>query len=58
VWELEQAVAIMGTSQLGHELDGTEVKQITAFLHTLSGEQPKVEYPELPPSTASTPRPE
>ncbi|HUH58896.1 MAG TPA: cytochrome-c peroxidase [Candidimonas sp.] len=58
VWDLEQAVAIMGSSQLGHELNGGEVKAITAFLRTLTGRQPKVEYPILPPSTAATPKPQ
>lgn len=58
VWSLEQAVAIMGSSQLGQELDEDEVKAITHFLHTLTGEQPKVEYPILPPSTSATPRPQ
>ncbi|WP_368643692.1 cytochrome-c peroxidase [Castellaniella ginsengisoli] len=58
VWSLEQAVAIMGTSQLGQELDDAEVKAITRFLHTLTGEQPQVVYPTLPPSTAATPRPQ
>ncbi|MBB5214602.1 cytochrome-c peroxidase [Parapusillimonas granuli] len=57
VWDLEQAVAIMGSSQLGHELNTEEVKAITAFLHTLTGEQPRVEYPILPRSTPATPRP-
>src|SRR5690606_5359291 len=57
VWDLEQAVAIMNSSQLGHELNGEEVKAITAFLHTLTGDQPRVEYPILPRSTAATPRP-
>ena len=58
VWSLEQAVAIMGSSQLGQELQADEVKAITAFLHTLTGEQPQVVYPTLPPSTATTPRPQ
>jgi cytochrome c peroxidase len=58
VWDLEQAVAIMGSSQLGHELNDGEVKAITAFLHTLTGKQPKVEYPILPRSTAATPKPQ
>ena len=58
VWDLEQAVAIMGSSQLGQELNPQEVKQITAFLRTLTGVPPKVEYPVLPPSTEATPRPE
>lgn len=57
VWDLEQAVAIMGTSQLGQDLNSDEVKAITQFLHTLTGEQPRVEYPILPPSTADTPKP-
>ncbi len=58
VWDLEQAVAIMGSAQLGRELDGDEAGAIAAFLRTLTGRQPTVEYPILPPSTADTPRPE
>lgn len=57
VWDLEQAVAIMGSSQLGQTLNDVETKHITAFLKTLTGEQPKVEYPILPPSTKNTPQP-
>jgi cytochrome c peroxidase len=57
VWSLEEAVALMGTSQLGTELNEGEVQAITAFLHTLTGEQPKVEYPVLPASTKETPKP-
>ncbi|MBE7376156.1 cytochrome-c peroxidase [Pseudomonas lopnurensis] len=58
VWELEQAVAIMGDSQLGRQLNDDEVGAITAFLRSLTGEQPKVVYPILPASTATTPKPE
>lgn len=58
VWDLKQAVAIMGTSQLGAELNQAETEAITRFLGTLTGEQPKIEYPILPPHTASTPLPE
>lgn len=57
VWNLEQAVAIMGTSQLGEQLNDGEVKAIVAFLRALTGEQPKVELPILPVSTATTPLP-
>ena len=57
VWDLEQAVAIMGSSQLGHELNEEEVSAITSFLHTLTGEQPRVEYPILPRSRPDTPKP-
>jgi len=58
VWDLSRAVAIMGTSQLGAELNDAEVDAITAFLNTLTGKQPKIEYPILPPSSDSTPRPQ
>ncbi|MEP9318254.1 cytochrome-c peroxidase [Pseudomonas sp. LABIM340] len=57
VWDLEEAVAIMGTAQLGKQLDAGEVGDIVAFLKTVTGKQPKVEYPLLPPSTATTPKP-
>lgn len=58
VWDLEQAVEIMSDSQLGRSLDAKEIDAITAFLHSLTGDQPKVAYPLLPPSTPDTPRPE
>ena len=44
-WDLRQAVAVMGTSQLGVELNSDDVGKITAFLDGLTGEQPKVTYP-------------
>ena len=58
VWDLRQAVAVMGTSQLGARLTDDEVGKIAAFLDSLTGEQPKVTYPILPPSGAATPRPQ
>ena len=58
VWELKQAVEIMGTAQLGTELSGKEADAITAFLKTLTGEQPRVVYPILPVETAETPKPQ
>jgi cytochrome c peroxidase len=58
VWDLKEAVSIMGTSQLGAELGDAEVDAITAFLDTLTGEQPRIEYPILPPSSDSTPEPQ
>jgi cytochrome c peroxidase len=57
VWDLEVAVAIMGTSQLGMELNEQEVDQIVAFLGSLTGEVPEVTYPILPTETLNTPRP-
>ncbi|MGX5666236.1 cytochrome-c peroxidase [Rhizobium daejeonense] len=57
VWNLKQAVAIMGTAQLGEELNDEEVTLIVAFLNTLTGKMPEVSYPVLPAETDSTPRP-
>jgi len=57
VWDLEQAVAIMGAAQLGIRLKKAEVSAITAFLKTLTGDQPVVAYPVLPVRTAATPKP-
>ncbi|MEZ5936239.1 MAG: cytochrome-c peroxidase [Alphaproteobacteria bacterium] len=56
-WDLRQAVGVMGSSQLGIELADAEIDKITAFLRSLTGEQPKVVMPVLPPSVATTPRP-
>ncbi len=57
VWDLRQAVAVMGNSQLGAKLSDADVSKITAFLGSLTGDQPKVVLPTLPPSVATTPRP-
>lgn len=57
-WDLRQAVAVMGVSQLGIQLSTDDVDKITAFLDSLTGEQPKVTYPVLPPSVGATPRPQ
>lgn len=58
VWDLRQAVAIMGVSQLGQDLDDAQIDAITAFLKTLTGVQPRVDYPTLPPNSDSTPQPQ
>jgi cytochrome c peroxidase len=57
VWNLERAVAIMSSAQLGIELSNEETHAIVAYLQTLNGEMPEVEYPVLPPHTDETPRP-
>jgi cytochrome c peroxidase len=57
VWSLKQAVAIMGASQLGQNLTDQDENAIVAFLQTLTGEQPRVELPVLPPRTDATPQP-
>jgi cytochrome c peroxidase len=55
---LEQAVAEMGEYELGKPLNQTEVQAIVTFLKTLTGEVPAsyIKAPELPKSTASTPK--
>lgn len=57
VWSLREAVEIMGTAQLGMELSADEVNDIVAFLHTLTGKQPSMEYPHLPMRGDQTPVP-
>ncbi|HEX8776809.1 MAG TPA: cytochrome-c peroxidase [Rhodanobacter sp.] len=57
VWSLHQAVAIMGSSQLGAKLSDDDVAKIVRFLAALDGDQPRVALPILPPSGAETPRP-
>lgn len=56
-WDLEEAVDVMARLQLGRQLKKKEITQITAFLKSLTGEQPSFQLPMLPPSTAATPRP-
>ena len=58
IWDLKQAVAVMGESQLGLKLSEGEINDITAFLKSLTGRQPQVVLPILPPSVATTPRPQ
>lgn len=58
VWDLEEAVAIMGVAQLGAELTEQEIEDITAFLRTLTGEKPQVMYPVLPERGPDTPLPD
>lgn len=57
VWDLKQAVSIMGNVQLGADLKSDEINKIVAFLGSLTGDVPKVELPVLPPETETTPRP-
>jgi cytochrome c peroxidase len=58
VWDLNEAVAVMGSIQLGAKLTTVEIGQIVAFLGSLTGEQPKIGYPILPAGIATTPQPD
>ncbi len=55
---LGEAVKIMGELQLGRTYSPQENAQIVAFLKTLTGKQPQITLPILPPSTDRTPRPQ
>lgn len=57
-WDLDDAVDVMARLQLGRKLEKTEISQMTAFLKSLTGDQPNFAIPMLPPSTPDTPRPE
>jgi cytochrome c peroxidase len=58
VWSLQQAVAVMGETQLGQKLTDTEIVKIVAFLESLTGRQPEIVLPVLPPRVTSAPRPQ
>ena len=57
-WDLKQAIGVMAESQLGQPLTEADIAAIESFLLALTGEQPQVSYPILPPSDVNTPRPE
>jgi cytochrome c peroxidase len=57
---LEEAVKSMAEYQLGKNLDDGQVKSIVTFLKTLTAEPlpaDAIKAPELPKSTAKTPKP-
>ena len=54
---LTDAVATMGRLQLGRDLTDDENAKIVAFLKTLTGKQPQITLPILPPSEPATPLP-
>lgn len=47
---LQEAVRIMGMTQLQKELSDAQVKDIVAFLNSLTGEFPQLIMPRLPPA--------
>lgn len=57
IWCLKEAVAVMGSAQLGISLMQDDVEKIADFLKTTTGDQPRVEYPILPVPTKETPVP-
>jgi cytochrome c peroxidase len=59
-WDLKTAVKVVGKDMLNKEFTEAETDLMMAFLESLTGEIPEWArlLPVLPPSTASTPRPE
>lgn len=57
VQTLREAVDLMGRLQLDVEFTPQENARMVAFLHTLTGEQPRIVLPQLPPSADNTPTP-
>ncbi len=58
VWDLNEAISVMGKAQLGVDLTADETAKIAAFLTALTGDTPRVTLPALPPSNAKTTRPQ
>jgi cytochrome c peroxidase len=57
VWNLQEAVRIMGTAQLGASLGAAEADRIAGFLKATTGILPKIDYPVLPAASEQTPKP-
>lgn len=57
VWTLEEATEIMAYLQLGRELPEQDIDNMVAFMKALTGDQPQIQVPQLPPSQPNTPRP-
>ena len=55
---LAEAVDVMGRIQLGRKYTPEENADIVAFLKTLTGDQPQIMMPILPPSSDATKRPQ
>jgi len=58
IWSLAEAVKEMGRIQLGQEISDEEAAKIVTFFNALEGRKPAISYPQLPNSTATTPKPD
>jgi len=58
IWSLKEAVQEMGTTQLGINITDEEASKIVTFFQALEGKKPEVLYPQLPKSSATTPKPD
>ncbi len=57
-YDIKEAIAIMGETQLGKKLSKKEIDSIAKFFEALEGRKPKIELPILPAETAATPKPD
>ncbi|NRA46545.1 MAG: cytochrome-c peroxidase [Oligoflexales bacterium] len=51
---LDEAVRVMAKTQLGKDLKQQEVGDIVSFLENLTGEKPKLDWPELPQTVGAS----
>ncbi|WP_295419053.1 cytochrome-c peroxidase [Sulfurovum sp.] len=58
IWNLADAVKEMGSTQLGIKISDDEAAKIVTFFGALKGRKPVITYPQLPESTAKTPKPD
>lgn len=58
IWTLKEAIQEMGRIQLGVAVSDKDAASIETFLKALDGRKAKVDYPMLPASTATTPKPD
>ncbi len=58
IWSLKEAIQEMGRTQLGINISDDESRKILTFLNALTGTKPEITYPQLPPSTLSTAKPD
>lgn len=58
IWSLNEAVKVMGSTQLGIKISDKEAEQITSFLKSLTGDKGDISYPQLPIMSKTTPKPD
>ncbi|MDQ1263979.1 MAG: cytochrome c peroxidase [Campylobacterota bacterium] len=58
IWDLKEAIIEMGRIQLGTTISDKEAASIEEFLKSLEGRKEPITLPQLPKSTATTPKPD
>ena len=57
VWDIKEAIKIMGQTQLGKKISDDDALKIAIFFKALEGKKPNISYPVLPASSNTTPKP-